>query len=1327
MPPLAQLTDKQRYRRTAYIKGKNENGKLDDAAVKQLAKDQGITKEAFLEKLHLGDLMIKANKKWQTRNARNYKRRKQAPPLSSEQLFNHLTQLVEKQQAPKPPQERMIQVSFRIFREIDEQSIRHEETRKNGKTFAPHEYIEDDGNILRETASFYMGETDIIKMTLPWKYIHDDVRKVSVDIMLNRSVIRERASIQDEALNEFLETQQDGINDAATRSIQQVKEYYKVILVIEGYEDVSNSRNPLNPRKMQLLEQDTRMSSKFLKYEINKNATTLYNLFKADKYYRPNSCLANAIMNLVADRYNAKYSTKPRCTYEFLWSLAFPNAPYDGKRFAMSFDEAIPIFRYFRIRAEQRHSNTTIEAQYHPKDDGIKIDTFLGGQYGLSLVYIRKDNHAFAVNDSGTKHSLALKSIVVEDNEIKPSTRFPIPTGKSILVGGVASIEQLIVKILEEQDKVENNETRFIKILWCSPVNLSKILEHMMVECNYHPNITTKKGFQIESITFGVGDIFVNLARANFGEETMITSDLTSMGIDECLRYQELKEKCMKTMIKPYMKSQYGEGFLQALRTYKRGALNGYFKLNGSGAKAVGLDTIKCYPSILRDLRAIPVFSKFDKFMKYKGEKISEFSLYYVKRKRKYEDNEYVLKVLMNNKWDVIYGKVLKKIKDEVDILAVCTPSRLYENPFGEIIDEVFSDDVLSESVKKQILVSCIGHLGKILGYATRQRLYSTIDDAVRDQEKFGGCVSFIGVGEGFTDYKGITHYKKKIFILQQSKSVEMEDGFLPIQSLIYDNCRLKLAETIEMVLDAGCKPLGVKTDCVFVSESDAEKLSIPLKSEINGCDIKNIGKLKKEMNQRSPRNPISFQQWDDCDVFNEPTVNIHTLENEYGMEEFNNIFDKFDKIMIKAKHAGSGKSYACKKYLVGKKHAIACPQNAQARKLQLDGFNAMTLYDLCGSRPTDDNGIQQRTAMKNDYDVVVFEEIGQYTIKEWGMVMRYMEKFPHIKIIANGDELQNDPIEHNFNPSIKPETYYTRIVNTLFKEQIMLEIPKRYKAYQCERVKQLREDLFISNLPIEQIINKYAMIINNMNDIPKDCAFVTYRQETRKQINQWEHQRRGLQGFFEGLIIRANCHKSLKNTAKNTRINKHFDYKITRIDKTSFDLMDESSGLEYKSLPKSMLRDFSYPYAYTGHSLQGDTIDKRIVIFDAHFERVTRKWLYVALTRGSDMDCVYVFEGKKVIQIPEADIDNKIVGYMRQDGARIISKNYIDVPWVLQKSKSQMHRCSCCSEVMNMENDGSMLDWTVDRIDSDKTHTKDNCTLMCWHCNISKKDNIIV
>lgn len=216
--------------------------------------------------------------------------------------------------------------------------------------------------------------------------------------------------------------------------------------------------------------------------------------------------------------------------------------------------------------------------------------------------------------------------------------------------------------------------------------------------------------------------------------------------------------------------------------------------------------------------------------------------------------------------------------------------------------------------------------------------------------------------------------------------------------------------------------------------------------------------------------------------------------------------------------------------------------------------------------------------------------------------------------------------------------------------------------------------------------------------------------------------QRRGFNGVFEGMVLRANCHMG---KGKNTRINKHFDYKITRVGEKDFDLIDESSNLEYNNVKNMWLKNFSYPYAFTGHSLQGDTIDKPIVIFDSEFEHVSRKWLYVALTRSSDLNNVYVYSGKLVTKISTSDIENKIVGYIRQDVSAhrgYNEKKYVDVDWVIKQSKFQMHRCSCCNEVMNLRNDGGMLDWTIDRIDNEMGHVKNNCTLMCLHCNITKK-----
>ena len=335
------------------------------------------------------------------------------------------------------------------------------------------------------------------------------------------------------------------------------------------------------------------------------------------------------------------------------------------------------------------------------------------------------------------------------------------------------------------------------------------------------------------------------------------------------------------------------------------------------------------------------------------------------------------------------------------------------------------------------------------------------------------------------------------------------------------------------------------------------------------------------------------------------------------------------------------------------------------------------------------------------------------------------MINHPGTKFIANGDELQNDPIEHNMN--VTCGDYHREVIDGIFPHQIALDIAKRFKGENALKVQKLHDDIFIRNMPLKQVIQKYAKIVKRMDDIPKNICFVTYRQETRKEMNEWEHQRLGLKGVFEGLVLRANCHTG---KCKKTRFNKHFDYKIVKIEDKTIDMVDESSGLEYKNVDKKWLKNFSFPYAFTGHSLQGATIEKPVIIFDTQFEHISKKWLYVALTRSPDFNDVYAYDGKPNTVMPTAYIEDKILGYIRQDKAKAFTqksgdetkRNYINVEWVRKQSKLQMHRCSCCGEVMNIQNNGGYLDWTVDRISNDKEHVKNNCTLMCLHCNISKK-----
>ena len=305
----------------------------------------------------------------------------------------------------------------------------------------------------------------------------------------------------------------------------------------------------------------------------------------------------------------------------------------------------------------------------------------------------------------------------------------------------------------------------------------------------------------------------------------------------------------------------------------------------------------------------------------------------------------------------------MKKVINNVKIIASCKPYKIVDNPFKDIIEEIFTDECLSEHEKKQILVSCIGFLGKQIGHASKPRLYTTVDDAINDNLKYKGWIKLLGFGKPYVDKEEICHYKKKLYAIIQSNSVQLSDGFLPIQHMIYDQCRLNVAKTVNMAEKAGCEVLGVKTDCVFVSEEDAKKLDIPWKGEIDGCDMANIGKLKKEKG-RTPNYKAERDDDLDCAEYSCPWIKkrnqviTYKLNDEYNMKEFYQIFDTYQRVLLRAKLPGSGKSYSCKDYVKTKNHAIACPQNAQARKLQLEGFNAMTLYDLCGTLPNDDGTI---------------------------------------------------------------------------------------------------------------------------------------------------------------------------------------------------------------------------------------------------------------------------------------------------------------------------------------------------------------------------------
>ena len=136
-----------------------------------------------------------------------------------------------------------------------------------------------------------------------------------------------------------------------------------------------------------------------------------------------------------------------------------------------------------------------------------------------------------------------------------------------------------------------------------------------------------------------------------------------------------------------------------------------------------------------------------------------------------------------------------------------------------------------------------------------------------------------------------------------------------------------------------------------------------------------------------------------------------------------------------------------------------------------------------------------------------------------------------------------------------------------------------------------------------------------------------------------------------------------LKTKTQNVSVN--FEYEITNIDNNTVTLTSIASD-ETIVLSKFQIdKHFIFSYCRTCHSFQGSSIDGEICIFDHDFFFVSRKWIYTAVTRATELKNVFFYGGKTDTYDEtklNTDLDTKLDNYKKQDktAGRTISKNHI-------------------------------------------------------------------
>jgi hypothetical protein len=112
----------------------------------------------------------------------------------------------------------------------------------------------------------------------------------------------------------------------------------------------------------------------------------------------------------------------------------------------------------------------------------------------------------------------------------------------------------------------------------------------------------------------------------------------------------------------------------------------------------------------------------------------------------------------------------------------------------------------------------------------------------------------------------------------------------------------------------------------------------------------------------------------------------------------------------------------------------------------------------------------------------------------------------------------------------------------------------------------------------------------------------------------------------------------------------------------------------------------------------------------------VNINWIYTAITRATEIQNIQIYFGEITDNDIDIKINSMIASHKRSDLTRKMPMtNYIDLKWVMNELKKT---CVCyyCKDELNDDN------FSIDRKDNNLNHTKENCRIICLHCNVSRK-----
>jgi len=689
--------------------------------------------------------------------------------------------------------------------------------------------------------------------------------------------------------------------------------------------------------------------------------------------------------------------------------------------------------------------------------------------------------------------------------------------------------------------------------------------------------------------------------------------------------------------------------------------------------------------------------------------------------------------------WGDELNEMWPHIRDVVKVTHQFRPFELVPNESPDAIAAFFGDETLDLKRIKGEVLRTLGLLGKTKAKSSQTRVFALESEALHFRNTYGGDVKpyhYNVCGDSNSiDATADVAYVWTSGLL----TAELESGFAPVYNRQLSGCRLRLARTALHMLSKGITPRAANTDALFGDAADLD-----LMAPFNKRDPANFGRLSCKLKALPEKGEISpGTAWDRSAVKLRPRVRPVNIEFEHeSSSDLMHVLPHHDGF-IKADAPGSGKTYilmaTARRINIVPNVLFVTPNNTGVIKFRNEGFASCTLATLLGLRVQRGQLVENETgaspilrpdgttAQMKDFDYLFIDEAGMVSASERGRLTKLIAKLRDLdtppRIWATADVDQIPPIEMNVNPCVDQKKYIADWLANVFPRSVTLHKLRRWSRVKCqERIQQVKRMLFTEKRPLADVLALFPHITRDA--IPADAHIISYLRDTRRKLNAFMHARKHTESWVVGELVVYDSHTRMHGKRK---MYKNFEFKITAVNEHHIDIVDVADAENTFRLSLKQADEWlAYPYANTCHSAQGATYDVPIVIANSKYFRVSREWLYVALTRNRDTRTVYILDGEvEPKPIDKKTIERNIQSHNAADAKAGREVGDLNVAWVLDRFEHQHGLCALCAGQMEMPRYGEHRGGSsvsIDRIVSvGRGHVRGNVQLTCRSCNFAK------